>query len=80
MSWNRLRITSAVICVCGHCVMFPVASEWDGTQLVQMVSVVSTVMNILHSVKYQINCIHVTAIFSHKSHNDVLVNDGLVIL
>jgi len=48
--------------------------------MVQMLSVVSTVINILHSVKYQINCIHVTAIFSHKSHNDVLVNDGLVIL
>jgi uncharacterized membrane protein len=43
--------------------------------MVQMLSVVSIVMNILHSVKYQINCTHVTVIFSHVPHNDVSVND-----
>jgi len=36
MRWNMLRIASAVMCVCGHSVMFPAASEWDSTQLVQM--------------------------------------------
>jgi len=44
--------------------------------MVQMLSVVSIVMNILHSVKYQISCIHVTAIFCHVPHDDVSINDG----
>jgi hypothetical protein len=36
MRWNRLRIASAVMCIRGHSVMLPAASEWDGTQLVPM--------------------------------------------
>jgi len=57
MRCNRLRIASAVMCMCGYSVMFPGASEWDGTQLVQMSGVqqiISILMNILHSVKCQI--------------------------
>jgi len=55
MRWNRLRIISAVMSVCGHYVMFPLngtAPNWYRFQECQQI--ISILMNILHSVKYQI--------------------------